>query len=122
MMSSTEFEQAMQSIEATYHSLVRAKERLGLKAEAAEREIRRAYLNGLDSADFSPREKEYLCSKELFGATVKVYKGSCYLFSEDGTCITIYKVPAWFGRKQFFDGKTKIRNPRDYYRHYGITA
>ena len=122
MMSRAESEKAFKSIEATYHSLVRAKERLGLKAEAAERAIRRAYAEGLDAAEFCAREKEYLISKEIYGAEVRFYRGSCYIFSQDGSCITVYKVPSWFGRKQFFDGKKKIRNPKDYYRHYGVSA
>ena len=121
-MDRTELYQAMESIGATYHSLVRAKERLGLKTEAAEREIRRAFIQGLDSSEFTAKEKEYLIGKEVYGAAAKVYKGSCYIFSEEGICITVYKVPSWFGRRQFFDGKKKIRNPKDYYRHYGIIA
>ena len=122
MMNRTELEEARKDIEATYHSLVRAKERLGLKAEAAEREIRRAFTEGLDASEFNSREKEYLIGKEIYGAAAKVYRGSCYIFSEEGVCITVYKVPAWFGRRQFFDGKKKIRNPKDYYRHYSVTA
>ncbi len=109
-----------ESIEASYHSLVRARERLGLKINAAEREIRNAYMEGLDATEFNSREKEYLINKGLSGALVKVYNGSCYIFSENAICITIYKVPSWLGRRQFFDGKEKIRNPKNYYRRYGV--
>ncbi len=121
-MNSTELNKSIKNIEATYHSLVRAKERLGLKADAAEREIRKAFMQDLDVSEFTAREKEYLNSKEIYGAAVKVYKNICYIFSEEGVCITVYKVPGWFGRRQFFDGKKKIRNPKDYYRHYGVIA
>ena len=111
-----------ESIEASYHSLIRARERLGLKTNAAEREIRKAYTEGLDATEFNSREKEYLINKGLSGAIVKVFNGSCYIFSENAICITIYKVPSWFGRRQYFDGKEKIRNPKNYYRHYGVMA
>ena len=122
MIYSAELNEAKENIEATYHSLMRAKKRLGLKAEAAKREMKRAFTDGLDASEFDSKEKEYLIGKEVSGAAVKVYRGSCYIFSEEGTCITVYKVPAWFGKRQFFDGKKKIRNPKDYYRHYGVTA
>ena len=107
---------------ATYHSLRRAYERIGLKAEAAEKEICRAYAAGLGAEEFNSREKAYLESKGLAGGYAKVYKGFCYIFSEEAVCITVYPVPAWFGKRQYFDGKTRIRNPKNYYRHYGVLA
>ena len=111
-----------EEIMASYHAIKRANERLGLKVQAAEKEIRKAFLEGMESSEFSSREKEYLSGKEESGITVRVYKGSCYIFSEEGVCITVYDLPSWFGRKRFFDGKTKIRNPKEYYRHYGVIA
>ena len=117
-----EFGRIRESVELTYHSLVRAHERLGLNREEAERTITRAYAEGMGAEEFNSREKKYLEQKGANGAQVKVYNGCCYVFSENAVCITVFQVPLWFGKRQFFDGKTKIRNPKNYYRHYGVMA
>ncbi len=117
-----EFESLQESIEMSYHAARRARERLGLKAKSAERETVKAFTDGLTAEDLTSRERDYLVRKGLHGCSPRVYNGSCYIFSENMVCVTVYKLPAWFGKRQFFDGKTKIRNPKNYYRHYGVMA
>ena len=115
-----QLEQESRAVELSYHSIQRARERMGLNASSAERIISRAYVQGLGSEDFTASEKDYLKRKGVSGAQIKVYNGFCCVFSDSAVCITVFKLPGWFGRRQHFDGKTKIRDPRSYYRHYGV--
>ena len=114
-----ELEAASASIELSYHSVKRAHERLGLNASGAEAFLTRAFAEGMDSGDFSSRERRYLEDKGLRGGIIKVFCGYCCVFSDTAVCITVFRLPSWFGKKHY-DGKKKIRDPKNYYRHYGV--
>ena len=101
----------------TNHSLTRAKERLGLSRGYAVNFIERGINRGKDSSNFKADEKIWLESRSLHGCNALVYNGACLIVSPAGACITIYKLPAWFGRKRQFDHhKEKVKNAIKYQR------
>ena len=103
---------------ATLHSIERAKERMGYNEKNAHRQINRALERGKRAEDFSSWERNYLES-ECGETTVAIaYNGFCYIVSDTGLCLTMYELPAWFGKKKHFDGKEKIRNMKAYSRNY----
>lgn len=99
----------------TKHSIERIKDRLGVNARKAEKRISDAVSRGADAENFSARERKYLLDKADRGCTAKVYDGYCYIVGENDVCVTLYRLPSWFGKKKHFDGKEKIRNYKKYY-------
>ena len=82
------------------HSLQRAKERCGIKnAESASRHISLAYERGRRAEDCRSWERSYLESYSERNAEAVAYDGFCYLFSMEGVCITLFKLPGWFEEK-----------------------
>ena len=104
----------------TYHSIDRAKERAGLNERKATKMIELALERGKSASDFSSMEKSYLDSEGYDGCTAIAYNNFCYIVNENGICVTLYPLPAWFGKKKRFDGKEKIRNPKKYSKNYGF--
>ncbi len=103
---------------ASIHSLTRAKERAGLNERKAERQISRAMRDGKPADAFSSWERSYL-EKEAYGdCTAIAYSGFCYIVNSNGFCVTMYPLPAWFGKKKHFDGKERIRNVKTYAKHH----
>ena len=100
----------------TCHSIMRAVERTNLKTDAAIRMIKRAKEHGKRSAVFPAEERKYLSRMERDGNKAIFYSGYCFILSPDDTCITLFPVPQWFGKKYKFDGKTEIRNAKKYLR------
>ena len=106
----------------TEHSLKRAKQRIGINKKYAERQIRLARERGKRADQFKSLEKKYLSRTVYEECEPIVYDGYCYLFSNEGNCITIYPLPNWFGKKKHYDGKTKIKKIKTYYKNnYEIT-
>lgn len=107
-------------IDASVHSLERLKERSGKKnSREAARYLNNAVSRGKRAEDFaSTAEKRYLEKKNSRSENHEaiVYDGNCFIFSES-TCITMFPLPAWFGKKKFYDGKEKIRHPHRYQRY-----
>lgn len=99
----------------TQHSIERMKERLGVNARKAEKRISDAICRGTGAESFSAKERAYLTGKECRGCTAKVYDGYCYIVGENDVCVTLYRLPSWFGKKKHYDGKEKIRNYKKYY-------
>ena len=98
----------------TLHSLERAKSRMGINTKPAIKQIKHALERGKTFKDFSSWERKYL-EKEAYGDCIAIaYNGYCYIFSNDNTCVTLYPLPSWFGKKKHFDGKNKIKN----FKHY----
>jgi len=101
--------------DVTYHSFLRAKERCNLKSfKAIERNIRRAYERGKRADSFSSWEHSYLMREKYEGVVPVAYNDRCYLFNGVGQCVTILRLPEWFGKKKHFDGKVRIRNYKKY--------
>ena len=107
----------IQTVETTLHSIIRAKERLELNEKRAARIIKLAFSRGKCASEFSASERRYLKGKETKGCTAKAYNGVCYIFGENNNCITLYELPAWFGKRQSYNGKEKVRSPRAYLRN-----
>jgi hypothetical protein len=104
---------------ATVHSIVRSKERLGLNERRAEKTIQLAIERGKDYTEFnSSRERKYLEQHTDSEVYAVAYNGYCYIINNTGFCITVYELPEWFGKKKQYDGKTKIKNMKAYYRNY----
>ena len=104
---------------ATVHSIERGKERLGLNERRAEKTIQLAIERGKDYTEFnSSRERKYLEQHSNSEAYAVAYNGYCYIIGSSGFCVTVYELPVWFGKKKQYDGKTKIKNMKSYYRNY----
>lgn len=103
---------------ATVHSLVRAKDRLNLNEQKAERLINQAIKKGKRANEFSSWERRFLEQECGDGSEAIAYNNYCYIINENGFCITMYPLPAWFGKKKRFDGKDYIRNIKNYVRNY----
>ena len=99
---------------ATYHSLERAKERAGLSEKKASKMITTALKKGKRADDFNSMEKSYLEREAHNNCIAIAFNGFCYIVNSDGFCVTLYKLPSWFGKKKKFDGKEKIRNHKKY--------
>lgn len=96
----------------SHHCLDRAKERLGLNHKYAASIIERGIQRGQTSSSFrSGSEKDWLEKRSRCGFQALAYNGMCIIVSSDGNCVTVYKLPTWFGKKVRFDHRNKrIRN------------
>lgn len=105
----------------TIHSMERAKERTGLRNTKAEAFIEAGLTYGKTADSFKlASDRKYLKSKCGDGAIAKVYQGYCFIINTDWNgCVTVYKLPEWFGKTHRYNGKEKIRNHRKYNRKYG---
>lgn len=102
---------------ATIHSLERAKERIGCNEKAADKQFRLAMERGKTHEDFTSWEQKYLAKEAYDGCVAVAYNGYCYIVNELGFCVTVYHLPAWFGKKKHFNGKERIRNMKSYARN-----
>ena len=103
----------------TTHSIIRAKERVGLSEEKARKTIDEAFRKGKRSNEYSAKQRKYLNNIERNGCIPIIYKNFCFIFSEEGSrCITVYPIPHWFNEKTFFYNKNRIRNPKRYFCRY----
>ena len=99
----------------TLHSIDRAMERCSLKNQrSAEKNISRAIQRGKRAEDCTSWERSYLSKEAHDNCTAVVYNSFCYIINESGLCVTIYPLPAWFGKKKHFDGKERIRDYKKY--------
>ena len=103
----------------TFHSIERAKERVGINSKAAEHMIRNALKRGKDKTMFSCEQKrQWLISKEnACGYKALVYNDNCFIVSPDNVVVTLYPVPAWFNRTKRYNGKERIRNQAKFERY-----
>lgn len=99
----------------TIHSIERAKDRCNLKnVKSAERFIERAIERGKRAEDCKSWEKSYLVREARNGCVAIAYNGFCYIINNEGKCVTVYKLPKWFGKRKHFDGKERIRDYKKY--------
>ena len=104
----------------TEHSIQRAKERCHYKnRRAAENNIQRALIRGKNASQYTSWEREYLENEGHDNCTAIAYNNFCYIVSDQGNCVTVHSLPAWFGQKKHFDGKNRIRNYKKYCRSTG---
>lgn len=101
---------------ATVHSLDRAKERTGLNEKNAVKQIDLALRRGKSAESFTSWERSFLTREANDNCTALAYDGFCYIVNENGFCVTMYPLPAWFGKKKHFSGKERIRNMKTYSR------
>ena len=94
----------------TNHSLQMAHKRLGLNERAARCNITLAYERGRHMDAFCGKDFRYLLGKCEAGCEPVVYQSAIYIFSPDGTCVTLYPLPRWFGEPRHYDGKRKVRD------------
>ena len=100
----------------TNHSIQRANERTQFSGKSAVRFIENGITRGKTADDFTNKESTYLANCAKGGCTAKAYNGFCLIISDNGECVTIYKLPEWFGKKRFYDGKKPVRNAKRYAR------
>lgn len=104
----------------TSHSISRAKERLHKNKKNACTYIKKAVERGRTADSFTSLERVYLehLQESHSGRKTVIYDRNCFIFSPDGsTCITVFPLPSWFGRKKQFDGKKRIRHSKKYSRN-----
>ena len=104
----------------TYHAIKRTQERAELNLNTSVRFIDNAINRGKTADKFDSIEREYLKQKESqYGCYAVAYNNFCFILSNENICITMYPLPAWFGRKQsYYNGKKKIREPRKHMLYY----
>ena len=110
----------------TYHSIERAVQRACMNEDAAVEFIGKAENRGLGADDLPTKERKYMEKLKKPGSYPVYYGGYLFILGEGGhNCITMYAAPEWFFRTErpgrsrgIFIGKTYVRNPRKYSRHY----
>lgn len=99
----------------TFHAMERSKERRNLKNQrSAIKNIELAIERGKRAEDFTSWEREYLYDLATDNCYAIAYDTFCYIVSDEGCCITMYRLPAWFGKKKHFEGKERIRDYKKY--------
>ena len=98
----------------TYHSIIRTKERANLNENAARKMILRAKEYGRQPEEFPAAERKYLEHMEQDGKCVVFYSGYSFILGDERICITMFRAPQWFGKKNRYSGKTEIRNAKKY--------
>ena len=107
----------------TNHSIQRASERTRYNGKSAIRFIENGIERGKTADDFNQEERRYLTNCAQGNCIAKAYNGFCLIISEQGECITIYRLPDWFGKKRLYSAKSRIRNIKHYAEtHTGILA
>ncbi len=102
----------------TVHGVHRAKARHNLKnLRSVEKNVQLAFQRGKRAEDCTSWEREFLNTIVRDDCTAIAYNNFCYIFGASGTCVTLYPLPAWFGKKKAFNGKERIRNYKSYCRH-----
>jgi len=106
------------STNASFHGIMRVKERCNVKSRrAAENLIRHAIQRGKGADDYSSMERVFLLGESMRGCRAVAYNNFCYILADEDCCVTMFRLPAWFGKKKPFDGKTRIRKMKRYRRN-----
>ena len=103
------------NIRQTLHYTERAKERMGLNAKAALTVMQHAYERGLPYEAFTSRERDYLEAKCSPRIELRVYQDHCFLYTAK-VCLTVYRLPQWFGHRSYARDGRRIRNAKKYHR------
>ncbi len=103
----------------SYHGIIRTQERAKLTKNCAIAFIEKAWLYGKNAESFSGLEKLYMQAREDDEKRVLHYQGFIFIFSREGSCITMYRCPKIFSKKglcKYDSRKQPIRNFRMYVR------
>jgi len=109
----------------TIHSLIRAKERIGLSNVKAESYIEKAMERGKRYSDYhTAAERNWLEKQNHPGSHALAFEKYCFIISDDQACITMYNLPTWFGnhKHKHYAGKERIRHLSKYRRHHDMWA
>ena len=102
----------------TVHGVSRAKDRRNVKnIRSAEKNVILAIQCGKRAEELSSWERSYLSREAYNDCTAIAYNNFCYIVNSAGSCVTLYPLPAWFGKRKHFDGKERIRNYKQYCRN-----
>lgn len=101
----------------TRHSIERTKERAYLNEKASIKMIERAKNRGKDSSFYHSKEKKYVENHTSSEKRALIYNNYCFIFNIEGTCITMFPVPSWFGKKKMYSEKFEVRNMKKYIRY-----
>jgi len=104
----------------TYHAIQRTQERANLNLHRSLRFISNAINRGKSAEAFHSIEREYLLEKESkYGCVALVYNTFCFIVNDEDTCITMYSLPTWFGKKRnLYVGKERVKDKRRYKKFY----
>lgn len=105
----------------THHSLERTKERARLNTDSSLRMIKRAYDRGLGYERYHSRERDFMLQRSGTDHVALAYNNFCFIFSNEGICITMFPLPEWFGKKKFYTEKKQIRNAKKYICNYQMS-
>lgn len=102
---------------STNHCCERMEQRTKLKGDEAIRFANNAVHKGRNASFYTGKEKRYLEEKERDDISAVTYNGYCFIINKSKeACVTMYELPEWFGRKEHYQGKEKIRNYKKYMR------
>ena len=97
----------------TEHAGDRGNERYGFSKKQTESRASSALKYGKRLADFATEgERRYLESKAREGSFAIAYNRKCFIYSECNVCITTYRLPVWFDRKEDDCKKAKKNNSK----------
>lgn len=106
---------------ATIHGVDRMKDRCNMKNQrSAVKSIRLALMRGKRAEDCTSWERSYLSNEAYADCVAIAYNGFCYIINSKGQCVTVYPLPAWFGKKKHFDGKERIRDYKKYCKNNAV--
>ena len=95
-----------EKVYATKHSTERANERMCIKnPREYNRMIQLVFERGKRACDMRrSADRTYLSEKTKDGVVAVAFTGFCFIFSEAGACVTLFRLPSSFG-KSFHDVK-----------------
>ena len=97
----------------TQHSVERVYQRTDCNRRSSKRIIENAIKRGKGMREFAEKERSYLVHKSSRNGNECIYyNGAIYVVTPEKVCVTVLIPPKWFGRKDFYNGKTKIRKPQ----------
>ena len=105
---------------STFHSIQRANERTPFHGRRAERFVENGIRRGKAAESFRQREYDYLANCGRDNCVARAYNGYCLIINNQEECVTLYRLPEWFGRKRHYDRKKGIRKEKKYARRRGI--
>lgn len=102
----------------TRHGLERTMERTGLKKQKALRMIRLAWERGQRLCDLDSSWQRYYSrfDRQSFNGPTQMrfYNGYVFIFSHQGSLITMLNEHERHGRKRLYDGKVRVRDAHKY--------
>ena len=104
----------------TYHCIQRGKKRIKTNKKKTYNLAKRALEYGLRYTALKSNTflAHFLKSKTNDDAFAVAYNNYCFIFSQKTlSCLTVYEIPEYIQKKQYFDGKEHIKNYKKYCRY-----